>query len=101
MYFAVSQWGNVENHRLRYAGGAATFYLRNAIWVGDSPCVSKATRQITLWPIFAITIKARVKPAMGAFVNSLWLSTPISEHFSLSVPERRITGFIHKRSTPV
>ena len=29
--------------------------------------------------------------SMGAFVNSLWLPTLISEHSRLSVPERRIT----------
>lgn len=28
---------------------------------------------------------------LGAFVNSLWLSAPISERSRLSVPERRIT----------
>ena len=38
---------------------------------------------------------------LGAFVNSVWPSTPISEHSRLSVPERRIINAFTNAQHPL
>ena len=41
----------------------------------------------------------QVHATKGVFINSLWLSTLISEHFHMSVSDRRITYEFYKLAT--